>query len=489
LIVLVNPWSTPSAKKPLPMSLLALAAVLEGRHEYVIVDENLESAPIARIAELGRRKRLQAIGVTVMPGPQLDHALPLTRALKAALPDVPIIWGGYFPSQHDETCLREPSVDFVVRGQGELTLLELLEALGKGGDLASLRSLSWRQAGALRRNPARPLVPLDELPDWPYDSVPMERYLHSHYLGRRVGTHHSSYGCPFGCNFCAVVSMVNRRWLSQSPARLERILRQQQQRYGIDAVQFHDMDFFVSEARSAELSERITGLGLAWWALGRVDELMKYSDATWEKLRASGLKMVFCGAESGSDQVLASMNKGGKASARLTLELARRMRDFGIVPEFSFVLGNPPEPRADVDASLGFIRKLKRVNPATELVLYMYTPVPLEGTLYEAARALGFKFPESLDEWVSGDWRHFSLRRDPHTPWLDRGLQRRVRDFERVINAYYPTVTDLRLTGLRRGLLRALGSWRYHLRVYALPLELRAYQKLLGYQRPETAGF
>ena len=489
MIVLFNPWSTSSAKKPLPMSLLALAGVLEGRHEYVIVDGNLESAPVARIAEIARRKGLTAIGVTVMPGPQLNQAVPQTRALKAALPEVPIVWGGYFPSLHDETCLADPAVDFVVRGQGEVTLLELLDVLKRGLDPGSVRSLSWKENGCFRRNPPRPLVPLDDLPDWPYESVPMERYLHSHYLGRRVGTHHSSYGCPFGCNFCAVVPMVNRRWLPQSPARVEQVLRLQHQRYGIDAVQFHDMDFFVSEARTAELAERIAAMDLAWWALGRVDELMKYGDDTWRKMRESGLKMIFCGAESGSDEVLKRMNKGGKAAAGLTAELARRMRSFGIVPEFSFVLGNPPDPAADVDASLSFIRRLKKINPETEMVLYMYTPVPLEGTLYDEARALGFKFPDTLDEWVSGDWRHFSLRRDPHTPWLEEGLRRRVRNFERVVNAYYPTVTDVRLSGLRRAVLRALGSWRYHLRLYAMPLELRVFQRLVGYQRPETAGF
>jgi radical SAM superfamily enzyme YgiQ (UPF0313 family) len=489
VIVLFNPRSTPSAKKPLPMSLLALAGVLEGRHEYAIVDGNLDAAPVARIAELGRRKRLDAVGVTVMPGPQLNEAVPQTRALRAALPDVPIVWGGYFPSLHDETCLKDPAIDFVVRSQGEATLLELLKVLKRGGDLADVQSLSWRDGGTFRRNPPRPLIPLDDLPDWPYESVPMERYIHSHYLGRRVGTHHSSYGCPFGCNFCAVVPMSNRRWLAQSPERLESILRLQKERYGIDAVQFHDMDFFVSEARTAEFAERVSRLGLSWWALGRVDELMKFGDATWQRMAKSGLKMIFCGAESGSDEVLKRMNKGGKAAASLTLELARRMGSLGIVPEFSFVLGNPPDPDRDVSATLAFIRKLKQVNPATEMILYAYTPVPIEGTLYDEARALGFKFPESLDEWVSGDWRHFSLRREPHTPWLGARLQRRIRNFERVVNAYYPTVTDLKLSGLRRSVLRALGSWRYHLRLYAMPLELRAFHKLVGYQRPETAGF
>ena len=489
MIVLYNPWSTPSIKKPLPMSLLAVGSLLEGEYDYEIVDGNLLADPIGRIVELGRSKKLTAVGFTVMPGPQLNHAVPDARRLKAALPDVPIVWGGYFASQHAEVILEADYVDFCIHSQGERTFLELVRTLDRGGDLSSIPGLSYKESGSIKHNPHRPLIPLDDLPDWPYHKVPMERHFHKHYLGDRVGTHHSSYGCPFACNFCAVVGMVNKRWLPQSAEHTARIVQQLHDQYGADAIQFHDMDFFVSEARAAEFADRITGLDLHWWALGRVDELMRYGDATWRKLKASGLKMVFSGAESGSDEVLRRMNKGGRASANLTLELAKRMQAYGIVPEFSFVLGNPPDPMADIQATIQFIRRLKVVNPEAETILYVYTPVPQEGTLYDEARALGFKFPDTLDEWVSGDWRSFSLRRDPHTPWLDPKLKETVRDFERVLNAYYPTVTDSKLTGLKRAALRALGAWRYWTGFYHYPLELRAFHRFFRYQRPETTGF
>jgi hypothetical protein len=74
-------------------------------------------------------------------------------------------------------------------------------------------------------------------------------------------------------------------------------------------------------------------------------------------------------------------------------------------------------------------------------------------------------------------------------PWLNPALRRRVRDFERVLNAYYPTSTDARLTGRWRALLRGVSAWRYRARIYDFPLELRALQRLVRYQRPETSGF
>ena len=489
MIVLFNPWSSPSPKKPLPMSLLALGSMLEGEFDYRIVDGNIEADPAGVILTLARKTPLTAIAVTVMPGPQLRAAVMGSRQLKRMLPAVPIVWGGYFPSQHADACLSESTVDVCVSGQGEQTILELMRALTTHSPLSSIPGLIYRHHGSIHRTPPRALTPLDDLPGWPYHRLPMERYFHKHYLGDRVATHHSSFGCPFACNFCAVVGMANRKWVAQSPERVGRILQNFRDHYGADAVQFHDMDFFIMESRTQAIAERLAPLGMSWWALGRVDELMRYQDSTWLAMQRSGLKMVFCGAESGSTEMLKRMNKGGTASADLTIELARRMKAHRIVPEFSFVVGNPPDPEADLAQTLSFIRRIKQVNDATEIILYVYSPVPMEGAFYEAARDQGFAFPETLEGWVSDRWHAFALRRDPSTPWSQGEVRRKVRDFESVLNAYYPTVTDTRITPARRRLLRAASAWRYHARAYARPLELNLLQRAFRYQRPETTGF
>jgi anaerobic magnesium-protoporphyrin IX monomethyl ester cyclase len=489
MIVLFNPWSTPSPKKPLPMSLLAVGSLLENEFEYCIVDGNLEADPIARILAIEEKTPITAVAVTVMPGPQLKAAVSGCRQLKRMLPHAPIIWGGYFPSQHAAACLSESTVDICVRGQGESTLVEVIRVLTRGGDLRSISGVSFKKDGRVHHTSPRALTALDELPPWPYHRLPMERYFHTHYLGDRVGAHHSSFGCPFACSFCAVVGMSNRKWVAQSPERVGETLEMFHRTYGVDAMQFHDMDFFISESRTKAIAQRITRLGLAWWALGRVDELMRYRAETWKAMKASGLKMVFCGAESGSTDTLQRMNKGGTASAEATIGLAARMKSYGVVPEFSFVVGNPPDAEADLAATLDFIRRLKQVNEATEIILYVYSPVPSEGTFYEEAQSAGFAFPETLDGWVSDKWQSFALRRDPSTPWSNGEVRQRVRDFESVLNAYYPTVTDVRMTPARRRLLRAASAWRYHARAYSRPIELNLLQRAFRYQRPETTGF
>ncbi len=487
-LILYNPQSNASGKRILPLSLLALGALLEGHHEYVIVDGNVEPDPLATLDRLVRHWGARLVAMTVMPGPQLRQAVPLARELKRRHPTVSMVWGGYFPTQHYDVCLRAPYVDYVVRGHGEAVFLRLLELLERGGAASEVPGLAYRADG-VRSNALAPIPNPDELPEFPYHRVPVASYARDSFLGKRTLPHHSSYGCPFFCNFCAVVNMVNGRWLPQTAERTAQVVRHLCSRFGADAVEFYDNNFFVHEARTLEFAERIRDLGIGWWGESRIDTLLRYRPASWRAMANSGLKMVFMGAESGSDETLKRMNKGGTAATEKTLEMAGLTRSYGIVPEFSFVLGSPPDPEEDTNRTIAFIRKVKTVNPHAEIVMYVYTPVPLPGDLYDAAVAEGFKFPETLDEWVSADWSEFAQRRGAQIPWLRRTLRSHIREFERVLNAYYPTITNARLlTGPVCWILRTFSSWRYHLHVYNLALELRLLQKLIGYQRPETRG-
>jgi radical SAM superfamily enzyme YgiQ (UPF0313 family) len=484
-----NPPSSARRKPVMPLSLLALGALLEDRHDYAIVDGNLDRDALGSIDRLVQ-SGADTLAITVMPGPQLADAVPLSKELKSRHPDLHIVWGGYFPTQHWDVCLKSGYVDYVVRGHGEVTFLSLLDRLATGEDPNDLPGLAYRLPNGMPfTNPTAPIPHPDVMPEFPYHRIDMQRYARASFMGKRTLAHHSSYGCPFFCNFCAVVNMVGGRWLAQSAERTANVTRRLVTEFGADAVEFYDNNFFVHEARTADFAERIMDLGIGWWGDARIDTLLRYSDHSWELMRDAGLRMVFMGAESGSDETLKRMNKGGSASTEKTLFIAEKMRGYGIVPEFSFVMGNPPDPEGDVENTLAFIRKVKRVNPHTEIIMYVYTPVPLAGELYDEAKAEGFAFPQTLEQWISDDWQDFAQRRSAQIPWLADPLRRRLRDFERVLSAYYPTITNPNLRGARRMLLRAASAWRYHLGVYQYPLELRSMQRLLAYQRPETCGF
>lgn len=490
-VVLYNPQNAEKPKPVLPMSLLALGAVLEDEADWVLVDGNLETDPLAAVDRAVRETRADILGITVMPGPQLKRAVPHTRTLKDRYPQLEVIWGGYFPTQHWDVALRADYVDCVVRGHGELVFKEFLQARSEGRDVADIHGLAYKSpdTGEPVSNPMAPMPHPDRLPDFPYDRIDLKRYVRPTVLGRRTLSHHSSYGCPFFCNFCAVVNMVNGGWRAQSAQRTATVARRYVEQAGIDALEFFDNNFFVHQARVREFAERILDLNLAWWGEGRIDTLLKYDEQTWRLMADAGLKMIFMGAESGSDETLRRMDKGGKMSTDKTLEIAALMTRFGIVPEFSFVLGNPPDPESDVDGTIQFIRKVKKVNPRSEIIMYMYTPVPLAGELYEQAKAEGFAFPQTLEGWCDPEWEEFSQRRSTTMPWIKDGLRRRVQNFERVLNAYYPTSTNPELRGAKSLMLRAVSGWRWASHRYEFPLELRALHRLFAYQRPETTGF
>jgi radical SAM superfamily enzyme YgiQ (UPF0313 family) len=491
-ILFYNPLSTSPGKHPLPLSLMSIAAVVAADYLTEFIDGNLIADPASRIIERAQSTQAKLLAVTVMPGPQLKQAISVCRRVKAACPDLAIVWGGYFPTQHAEVVLQSGIVDYVIEGQGEAPFRRLVDTVYRGGALSDVPALGYREGGTIRQTLRAPNVQLDQLPWFPYERLDIPAYRRQNYLGKVVYNHNTSFGCPFACNFCAVVALSKRKWLAESGKRVGEIITHLHRQYGATGIEFHDMDFFVSEDRVADIAERITPLGVNWWGLGRVDTLSTYTDSTWNKIKASGAKMIFMGAETGSDEVLLRMNKGGKSGTALTLAIAEKMKRLGIVPEFSFVLGNPPDPMSDIDVTLKFIRKLKAINPASELILYLYTPVPQEDSeLYEAAKRAGFKFPETLDEWANNQWENFALRRSPDLPWIAPTPHRRVRNFEAVINAVYPTTTDLRLqtNTMLRAILKGLSGWRYRLEFYDWPYELKALQRLIHYRRPETTGF
>jgi radical SAM superfamily enzyme YgiQ (UPF0313 family) len=219
---------------------------------------------------------------------------------------------------------------------------------------------------------------------------------------------------------------------------------------------------------------------------------MHYVDSSWKKMAESGCRMIFFGVESSSASTLELMAKGGTQTPDMVLELASRMKQFGIIPEFSFVLGAPSDDvGGDIDRDIRYIRRIKEINPASEIIIYVYSPVSFEdAALFREASDRGFSFPAKLTDWLDPLWTNFDLRKDPRTPWLKKEHIDRIVDFERVLNARYPTISDIKLKTWQIAILRALGSWRYRLRFYKAAYEIRfVANRLFKYRQPEIEGF
>ena len=485
MIILLHPRSTRPKNRRFPLSVLALGAVLEGKEEYEIVDGNIDPNPGHTIDSIMSERPAEALAVSVMPGPQMVTAVELSKRFKAKYPKVPIIWGGYFPSLYPEATLNAPYVDIAVRGQGEDTFQELLPALRNGRDYRHIAGVSYRDPfGLVVNTKDRPIRSPGDFPWMPYHQLrEPHKYIARTFLGERTAVHQASYGCPFRCTFCGVTEVAGGRQKSEVPERTAAVLTHLKREFDINAVQFYDNNFFLRESDTADLAERITPLKLGWWCEGRIDILLRYSDATMRALRRSGCKMIFLGAESGSDRILREMDK--QLTTAQTLELAARLREFDIIPEFSFVIGNPKAPEEDLRTDMEFIRKLKQINPISEIIVQHYTPTPHPDGMYGEIDGK-IVFPKTPEEWASPRWYNFTVRRDPKLPWLPRKTKRLIDSFETVLACRWPSIQDSRISRVARATLKALSWWRYRLNLYAWPVELDLAQKILRPRNPKV---
>ncbi|WP_375175188.1 B12-binding domain-containing radical SAM protein [Pseudooceanicola sp.] len=491
MILLINGKSHEGKKRILPVSLLAVAATFDGKLPYEILDGNHMDDPVEEIATHVARTGARILAFTVMPGPQTASSFELTVALKQRFPDLIVIWGAYFPTMYPRATMSCPGVDYAVRGYVGLDLADWLKSLLEGSPILCLPGLVYRdpESGDLVQNPMSRLVDINTLPPFPYHAVDMEYYMRPTFLGSRTISHHISLGCPFKCGFCGVVAMVNGKTSAEradvGAAGVARLVEE----YGANAIEFNDNNFFLGEARTQAFCKAIAHLGIRWWAYGRADTLDKYSDETWAAMADSGLHMIYIGAESGSDETLRKMNKGGKQSVNGVLKLAETMKRHGIVPEFSFIIGNPPDPVADMEQTLSFILKIKEINPLSEIILYSYTPVPQEGEMLAAAQEAGFAFPDDVQDWSSEHWQRICRRREGELPWITPEIRRKLINFRLVMDSAFPTNTDGNLKAWQKLVLQAAGGWRLRSNFHAAPYDLRLLNRLIPFQRPETAGF
>ncbi|MDB5110520.1 MAG: radical protein [Mucilaginibacter sp.] len=497
-ILLFNPKSA-NAKYRIPNSILNIAASVEGRYEWAIVDGNCEPDPIKKIAYYLDQGDFKYLGFTVMPGPQLKQAIIAAKTLKEKYPYIKMIWGGYFPSNHSDSVLYSGYVDFIINGPGDHAFPLLIDALAYDRPFEFIKNLIYKDVnGKIVKTAKEDLIDQDSLPALPFDKLntfyPIPKFLGKTYLGEKTLAYHSSIGCPFTCSFCAVVPIYEARWKAKSAQTVYNDVKYIKDKWGATAIEFHDNNFFVSEKRAVEFSRLIKPENMTWWGMARIDTMSKFKDSSLAAIRDAGCKCIFFGAESGNNDILEQMDKGGTQTGEQIIEFAERLKKFDIIPEYSFVLGTPaPTPKqveAQIDFEIDFIKKVKAVNPKTEIVIYTYSPVPTPGSeLYKQVLESGFKFPQTLEDWMSPAWENFDLRKNPLTPWLTPEMIDKIRNFETVLNGVYPTVTDIRLSRLKRELIKLVAGVRYKINLYQYPYEIKLLQKVWKYRQPEIQGF
>jgi anaerobic magnesium-protoporphyrin IX monomethyl ester cyclase len=496
-VILFNP-SSAVAKHRVPNSIMNIAASINGVFEWVIVDGNMERDAYAAIKRHLDTGEFKYLGFTVMPGPQVKQSIPFAKRIKEEFPNTIMIWGGYFPTNQYKVVLNSGYVDFVINGPGDHAFPRLLNALEHNEPHELIKNIIYKSGDKVLKTVKEDLIEQDTLPRLPYKQLnefySLDKYLGKTYLGNKTLAYHSSIGCPFTCSFCAVVPTYEARWKAKSAALVYEDIKYFKDNWGADAIEFHDNNFFVSERRTVEFSKLVKPEKMSWWGMARIDTMDKFKDESLALIREAGCKIIFFGAESGNDNVLKQLDKGGTQTGEQIARFAARMKKFDIIPEYSFVLGTPaPTPEKvmeQIEFDIDFIRKIKDINPHTEIVLYTYSPVPTEGSeLYKEVLATGFSFPASLEDWISPSWEKFDMRKNPLTPWLTPEMIDKIRNFETVLNGYYPTVSDIRLNFIKRKLIHFVSGLRYKTNFYQYPYEIKLLHRLWKYRQPEIQGF
>lgn len=356
----------------------------------------------------------EVIGVSCM----FTHAWPMVRELmlrlKDAFPAARLIAGGEHVTSMYDTVLRQTLAECCVLGEGEVTLVELLDAFRSGGDLRDVAGLALRDSdGSTFKTAKRARVPDPDVLPWPawdlVDPLPyMDNAVFQAPTAGRTMLMLASRGCPFRCTFCSSPGMWTQVWKPREPAKVADEMEEYIRRYGADDFQFQDLtpivrkDWIVTFCR--ELIDR--GLNVTWsLPIGTRSEAIHGEVPSL--LAASGCHHITYAPESGSERILKLIEK--KVHLDHLEESVRESLDAGLRVCLFMIIGFPQEDMDDIHRTFAFMRRMARMG-VHEVALNTFVPLP--GTeLFETTNAIA---PIAVDDeycyWMGGATSLFSVR-------------------------------------------------------------------------------
>ncbi len=461
----------PYSGQPLgpPAGLLCLASpLIQAGYRVTIVDAAVTPDYLTEI----ERETSDALcfGVSLLTGPMIRGAVKAARHVRNVTPHLPIIFGGWHPSLLPEQTLREPFVDVVVRHQGELTLLELVQRIESGHSLEGLAGCSYKSADQVRHNAARPIAGLNHLPFPAYELADFDAYERAG--GIRKLPFASSVGCPYACNYCTDTVFYNRRFNAYDARRVVEGVSTLVDRHRIKEVAFLDSNFLVDTRRALEIARGFleSGPGFQWTFQASTDLLCRLSLEQVSLLGKSGVRHIGFGVESGSEDVLLRMNKHHQRIHDL-FETAAKCRDAGIRPTFNLILGFPGETEADRWETLNIMGEIASRFDNVTFSPNVFTPYP-GIPIWPELRRRGVKEPQALEEWAT-----FALGTNV-LPWMKGSVYRNVKRsmfFFMLNNEVSRAAQHAASSRLTRAVLRAVQKplhWRMRKHFFGWPLEL-----------------
>ncbi len=450
-VVLYNP-EAPFYTMPLP--LLAVGSALDpSRYDVRIIDGRIEDG-LSRVLE--EVDGALCLGVTVHTGAPIRDALRISRAAKGRRPELPVIWGGWYPSLCPVDPLVDSSIDITIQGQGETSFAEVLERLAANETIAGVAGTAFRSEAGPCVNPPRGLREVNDYPAYDYERIPVESYFRA--KGERQLDYVASMGCRFRCAFCADPLVYNRGWVVLDPLRVAGELESLWRRYAFTDVGFLDETFFTDRRWVAQVADEILrrGMRFTWMATMRADQGVRLDEEMWTLCARAGLRRVLIGVESGSQRMLDWMKKDNTTEEVLAAaELCLR---HGIGAVFPFIVGFPREDDDSVDATLDLAKRLRAMSPRFDTPIFYYKPYP-GSPLAADLGSLGYRLPNSLAEWADFEFVETS------GPWVSPAKRDRIERFK-----FYNRFAGGPETW-RRWPLQVMSRWRMKRDLFSLPVE------------------
>ena len=450
-----------------PLCLLSLAATLrEADFDVVVIDAAI--VPDYKRRVLQEAANSLCVGISVLTGPMIQGAIEIATAVKKLWPNLPVIFGGWHPSLLPDQTLNETFLDIVVRGQGELTLVEAAEALAERRSVESVSGLSWRRNGRRQHNPERRVERLECLPTPAFDLVDFEAYETA--CGVRKLAYATSVGCPYACHYCTDMVFYKRRFNALPADRVVQELAELVVRYRIEEVALLDSNFPVDVHRALDIARGIknSGVRFRWTFQASTDFLCRMSEDEVRLLGDSGVSHMGFGTESTSQSVLKLMNKRHQRVNEM-FETARKAQLAGIRVTFNLIFGYPGETEADRIITFRTMSEIARQFRNVSFSPNIFTPYP-GIPIWPQLRTLGVREPHSLVEWANMPLGANLL------PWLQG---KELARFQRMLDYFLLNSEIHRAKGayplLRRGVRRVLQApirWRLRSSRYFFPWEL-----------------